>query len=92
GQILGAHAESQQWELIVKKLHSLTLVGTWANWLVEVVAGWAMVLVITGLYLWWPRGNTANIMSVRESPKKRVWWRDVHALTGLMGGSIILFL
>ena len=92
GQVLGAHAESQQWELIVKKLHSLTLVGTWANWLVEVVAGWAMVLVITGLYLWWPRGKSANIMRVRESPKKRVWWRDVHALTGLLGGGIILFL
>lgn len=92
GQILGAHAESQQWELIVKKLHSLTLVGTWANWLVEVVAGWTMVLVITGLYLWWPRGKSANIMCVRETPDKRVWWRDVHALTGLIGGGIILFL
>ncbi len=92
GQILGAHAESQQWELIVKKLHSLTLVGTWANWLVEVVAGWTMVLVITGLYLWWPRSKSTNIMRVRETPDKRVWWRDVHALTGVIGGGIILFL
>lgn len=92
GQVLGAHAESEQWELIVKKLHSLTLVGTWANWLVEVVAGWTMVLVITGLYLWWPRGKHANVIGVRDSPKKRIWCRDIHALTGLSGGAVILFL
>ncbi|MGP1716113.1 MAG: PepSY-associated TM helix domain-containing protein [Methylophilus sp.] len=92
GQILGAHAESQQWELIVKQLHSLTLVGTWANWLVEIVAGWTMVLVISGFYLWWPRGQNANVIKVRGSPQKRVWWRDVHAVTGLAGGGIVLFL
>lgn len=92
GQTLGAHAESQQWELVVKQLHSLILVGTWANWLVEIVAGWTIVLVITGLYLWWPRSKSANIIQVRESPARRVWWRDVHALTGLFGGGVILFL
>jgi uncharacterized iron-regulated membrane protein len=92
GQTLGAHAESQQWELIVKQLHSLTLVGTWANWLVEIVAGWTMVLIITGLYLWWPRGQNANVIKVRGAPQKRIWWRDIHALTGLLAGGIILFL
>ena len=92
GKVLGAHAESRQWELVVKQLHSLTLVGTWANWLVEVVTGWLIVLIITGLYLWWPRGKTTNIIHVRESPKRRIWWRDIHALTGLFGGGIILFL
>lgn len=92
GEILGAHLVSQQWELLVKQIHSLTLVGTWANWLVEIVAGWTIVSIVTGFYLWWPRGKKPNIISVRESPKRRIWWRDVHALTGLLGGGIILFL
>jgi uncharacterized iron-regulated membrane protein len=91
-QVLGARAESRQWEMVVRQIHSLTLVGTWANWLVEVVAGWTLVLGITGLYLWWPRGSRANLLSVRENPGQRLWWRDVHALAGVIGGSVILFL
>ena len=43
----------------IKKLHSLSLfggpVGTALNILVEIVAGWAIILCATGIYLWWPR-------------------------------------
>jgi len=92
GKILGSQKENRQWDMIVKQLHSLTLVGTWANWLVEIVAGWTLVLGITGIYLWWPRGKNSNLISVRGSPRYRLWWRDAHALAGVIGGGIILFL
>ncbi len=76
----------------IKRLHSLDLFGTVANWLVEVVAGWAIVLVATGVFLWWPRGRKGGIVTVRGPPGKRMFWRDLHAVTGLFAGAVIVFL
>ena len=77
----------------VKHLHSLALVGTWANVLVEIVAGWAIILVATGIFLWWPRKRAVGVVSVTAPPGAgRPFWRDLHAVTGLYAGGVILFL
>ncbi|TCP34915.1 PepSY domain-containing protein [Sphingomonas sp. BK235] len=75
----------------VKHLHSLALTGWVGNWLIEIAAGWSIVLVLSGLYLWWRRGR-APAIGVRGSPGKRLFWRDLHASTGLVAGAVILFL
>ena len=76
----------------VKGLHSLSLAGPIPNLLIEVVAGWAIVMVATGLVLWWPRGQGGGVVTIRGAPKQRLFWRDLHAVTGLFVGGIILFL
>lgn len=77
----------------VKRLHSLILLGTWANYLIEIVAGWAIILVATGLFLWWPRGRRVGVASIKATdPGRRPFWRDLHAVTGLYAGVIIAFL
>ena len=75
----------------VKRLHSLEIVGRWGNLLIEIVAGWAMILVATGLYLWWPRGRQVGVMTVRARAGRPLW-RDIHALTGLYAGGVIFLL
>lgn len=77
----------------VKNLHSLALVGTWANVLVEIVAGWTIILVATGVFLWWPRGRAVGVVSIKTAETgRRPFWRDLHAVTGLYAGGVILFL
>lgn len=81
----------------IKKLHSLSLfggpIGTALNILVEIVAGWAIILCATGLYLWWPRRRTGAVLKPSETDaRRRPFWRDVHALTGFYVGGVILFL
>ena len=77
----------------VKQLHSLILLGRWANYVVEIVAGWAIILVATGLFLWWPRGRGVGVVAIRApDPKRRPFWRDLHAVTGLYAGAVIAFL
>jgi uncharacterized iron-regulated membrane protein len=77
----------------IKRLHSLALVGTWANYVVEIVAGWALILVATGIFMWWPRGRAVGTATIQASdPKRRPFWRDLHAVTGLYTGAIIAFL
>ena len=77
---------------VVKKLHSLLWFGYWPSLLIEIAAGWAMILVATGIYLWWPRGGSGGVVTVRATPRARVFWRDLHAVTGLFAGAIIFFL
>lgn len=93
GQVTGSVGGQGVME-IVKKLHSLELFGKPFNILVEIVAGWAIILVATGLFLWWPRkGRDVAVALPRPgSPDRRPFWRNAHAVTGLYAGGIILFL
>jgi uncharacterized iron-regulated membrane protein len=78
---------------LVRKIHSLQKFGFWASCLIEIAAGWAIVMVGTGVFLWWPRERRAGgVVSVRGRPNARVFWRDLHAVTGLFAGGVILFL
>lgn len=77
---------------IVRKIHSLQYFGFWASCLVEIAAGWAIVLALSGIFLWWPRGRSGGVVSIRATPKYRTFWRDLHAVTGLFASSVIVFL
>ncbi len=77
----------------VKRLHSLTLFGAGPNMLIEIVAGWTVILVVTGLFLWFPRRRGAAAFALRKGdPKRRPFWRNLHAVTGLYAAGILLFL
>ena len=76
----------------VKRLHSLDIAGPVFNLLIEVVAGWAIVMVATGIVLWWPRGRSGGVVTVRGGPASRIFWRDLHAVTGVFAGAVIIFL
>jgi uncharacterized iron-regulated membrane protein len=75
----------------VRDLHSLAITGTIGNALIEIAAGWAIVLVVTGFVLWWPREGQRAI-AARRPVRLRRFWRDLHASTGAVAGAIILFL
>ncbi|MDD0837192.1 PepSY domain-containing protein [Curvibacter sp. HBC61] len=91
-RVLGALPERSTLGWTLRRLHSLKLVGPWARALIEITAGWTVLLVLTGLYLWWPRGRRQGVWSVRGRPGQRVFWRDLHALTGLGVGGVLLLL
>jgi uncharacterized iron-regulated membrane protein len=92
GRVTGSTAYGGVMQL-VRKIHSLQRFGFWASCLIELAAGWTIVLVGTGLFLWWPRhSTTGGVLSVRGSPRQRVFWRDLHAVTGLLASAVILFL
>jgi uncharacterized iron-regulated membrane protein len=51
--------------------------------IVEIVAGWGLVLAITGIYLWWPRQGTRKRLFIpRFTEGGRPMWRDLHASGG----------
>ncbi|WP_460273645.1 PepSY-associated TM helix domain-containing protein [Celeribacter sp. ULVN23_4] len=77
---------------VVRKLHSLEYVGWFGNRLIEAAAGWMVLLVASGIYLWLPRGRkTVGTLRIKAT-RGRPWWRDLHAVTGIYTGVFIVFL
>jgi len=92
GKVTGSSAYGGVMQL-VRKIHSLQHFGFWASCLIELTAGWSIVLVGTGVFLWWPRKPAGGgVLSVRGSPRQRIFWRDLHAVTGILACAILLFL
>lgn len=93
GSLLGTQDALWNLQAVVRKLHGDLLIGTVGDRLIELAAGWGIVLVVSGLYLWWPRGSSgAGVLWPRLSAGGRLWWRDLHAVTGFWGSALLLFM
>ncbi len=70
---------------VVMRLHGELLAGERGSYVVELAACWAIVMLLTGLYLWWPRGRKglAGVLYPRLRGGRRVFWRDIHATVGI---------
>ncbi len=86
--------EEKRFLRIVHDLHGELLLGKVGSVLVELAACWAIVLVITGIYLWWPLNakGLAGVLYPRLAFKGRLFWRDVHSVTGIWISFFVLFL
>lgn len=96
GEVLGNLPDRGTVMWTLRHIHSLKILGPYAESLVEIAAGWAILLVGTGIYLWWPRnrkrGQAGGVLTVRGAPRNRLFWRDTHAVTGIFVGVFVLFL
>lgn len=92
GKVLDQVARRLEFHQVTRKIHSLEFFGMVPNRIIEAIGGFGLVLVVTGVYLWWPRNQTGGVYTVRGTPARRVWWRDLHAVTGAAGAIVIFFL
>lgn len=88
GDIIGSMNENDRFMAFIKNLHNGELWGgTLGNRLVELAACWTIILLITGVYLWWPRNKKAIfgtlLPRLRMSKDKRLFWRDLHSVTAI---------
>ncbi|MCZ8518309.1 MULTISPECIES: PepSY-associated TM helix domain-containing protein [Paenibacillus] len=94
GDVLGELDENSKLMNIVKKLHSGTIAGPAGNWMIELAACWAVILIVTGLYLWWPRGQRRSVFGTllpRLSQGRRIFWRDLHAVPAFwLSGAVLI--
>jgi uncharacterized iron-regulated membrane protein len=83
GKILAAVDPGSRISAFVARIHGSLLLGKVGSYLVELAASWAVVMIITGLYLWWPLGGgLAGVVWPRIRQGGRRFWRDIHAVTG----------
>ncbi|MCG2840149.1 PepSY domain-containing protein [Sandaracinobacter sp. RS1-74] len=94
GRVLGSFVYTRTLVGFADVMHGSLTLGERGDAIVELAACWALVLIATGLYLWWPRGRwkAAGILYPRLSAKGRLFWRDVHGVAGVWSLALILFL
>ncbi|WP_165247444.1 PepSY-associated TM helix domain-containing protein [Paludisphaera soli] len=95
-EVLHAVPEDSRLMSWLFRLHGELLMGNRGSMVVELASSWAIVMIATGLFLWWPRGanRLAGIVYPRLRRGSRIFWRDAHAVTGfwVSGFAIVLLL
>lgn len=84
GAVLG------QWERrngvydLADTIHGTLLIGDIGDRLIEVAAGFGIVLVVTGMYLWWPRDGRGlgSVLIPQWSARGRPLWKSLHMTLG----------
>jgi uncharacterized iron-regulated membrane protein len=79
---------------IIRMIHGELLAGETGSLLVELAASWAIIMLGTGLYLWWPRegSRVAGVLYPRFRRGSKVFWRDLHAVSGVWVSTLAMFL
>ncbi len=74
-----------------ERIHGTLLIGDVGDRLIEIAAGFGLVMIVTGLYLWWPRGGTrwAQVLLPDLRVKGRLWWRSLHASVGFWLSAVL---
>ncbi|MHC5542841.1 PepSY-associated TM helix domain-containing protein, partial [Singulisphaera rosea] len=70
---------------VVLDIHRQLFLGTTGRLIVELVVGWSVVLIVTGVCLWWPKrlSQWAGVWWPRWRAKPYVVLRDLHTITAL---------
>jgi uncharacterized iron-regulated membrane protein len=93
GRALGSIDPETLISATVRRIHGELFAGKIGSWVVETAGSWAIVMVLTGLYLWWPRGKgIAGVLWPRFGRGRQALWRDLHAVTGFWVSGLALVL
>ena len=90
-EVLGVVERDEMPMRLLRKFHGELLLGDVGTKFVELSAHWAIVMFITGAYLWWPRGaRTFRKATQLPNGKGRKIWRETHMFTGFLAVILIV--
>ncbi|MED3965829.1 PepSY-associated TM helix domain-containing protein [Niallia taxi] len=97
GNILGKLNSEEKIMDKIEEIHGELMAGTVGDRIVELAACWAIVLIITGIYLWFPQKKKkgfSGIIFPRFNKGKTILRRDLHAVPAfwITGGLLFLIL
>jgi uncharacterized iron-regulated membrane protein len=93
GQVKGIIQLNKTGMYKIRKLHGELLSGKVGSSLVELTASWLVVLLITGLILFWPKQKGwSGFFKVRINQGKHVLFRDLHGLLGFWFSFVLILI
>lgn len=81
GRVLGSQTWDDSLFGIVLELHWELMLGDRGRLVIEWATSWALLLMLSGAYLWWPR-RKAGVWWPRRHVAGRQRLRDLHAIAG----------
>ncbi|VVE12327.1 PepSY-associated TM helix domain-containing protein [Pandoraea anhela] len=85
GVVLGTLSVEHRLMAQVRALHRSLMLGKPGELLMELAGCWTLVMLVTGLALWWPRAGAtwANALRPRLQLRGRPLLRNLHGVAGL---------
>ncbi|MCP3726695.1 PepSY domain-containing protein [Paraburkholderia sp. CNPSo 3272] len=85
GAVLGTLDVDRRFMQVDRMLHRKLLLGKPGELLMELAACWTLVMLATGIALWWPGAGTSwrAALLPRFDARGRPFWKSVHASVGI---------
>lgn len=92
GDVLADYARRQGLYDLADNIHGSLLLGVTGDRMIEIAASLGMVLVATGLYIWWPRGEQSwRRALIPTFGRGRSLWKSLHGVVGIWSSIFLLF-
>lgn len=93
-EVLGSRPDDGGFVKQVRSFHGQLGIGEKGSYIVELASSWTIVMILTGLFLWWPRQSQrfAGVLYPRLNKGTKVLLRDLHSVTGMWISALVLFL
>ena len=85
GAVLGTLSVENRFMQVDRMIHRKLLLGRTGELLMELAACWTLVMIGTGVAMWWPRENTSarDALLPRLTLTGRPFWKNLHAVIGI---------
>lgn len=92
GLILGAINPDSTIDSIGNNIHGELFLGSFGDALIEISAGFIFLLIVTGLYLWWPKTSSQwKSAFFPFGAKDRNLYKQLHSSLGMYLSIILIF-
>jgi uncharacterized iron-regulated membrane protein len=78
------------WYDFATEIHGTLLIGDAGDWMIEAAASLALILVVSGLYLHWPRGRAGGTLVPDLRARGRSFWKSLHGVVGLWASAVLV--
>ena len=80
------------WYDFATEIHGTLLIGDLGDWLIEAAASLGVILVVTGVWLHWPRRGAAwrETLLPKVSFRSRAAWKALHGAVGMWMSVLLL--
>lgn len=90
-QVVTQFPRRSGWYDWANRMHSSLLLGVAGDRMIEIAASLGIMLLTTGLYLWWPRTGGLRAALIPDlGARGRALWRSLHAATGIWISVLLL--
>ncbi len=91
GQVRGIMDDRHRIGVAANLVHGTLLMGAWGDRLIEIAASFGILLIVSGVYLWFPAGTPFWRSFSFTRGSRRLAWRDVHKTTGVILAPALTF-
>ncbi|SPH22615.1 hypothetical protein ASD8599_03358 [Ascidiaceihabitans donghaensis] len=89
--VIAEYPRRSGWYDFADNLHSNIMLGVTGDRMLEIAASLGMVLIATGLYMWWPRKGGMRAALVPSFKRGRSLWKSLHGVLGIWLSFFLVF-